>query len=137
MQGKILDLEILVSSVLRSHGFTVSPATLSVHIDKPVRVDFHPPNILLYVELDVERGYAYNVNINVNPRCRHRGIGRKLSAANEEICKQARLIILINNNQNPDFWKRRGYRRLNPFQRMRNARRLAIEIKPHSVYKTP
>jgi ribosomal protein S18 acetylase RimI-like enzyme len=137
MQAKRLDLEILVSSVLRSHGFAVSPATLSVHVDKSICVDFHPPNMLLYVELDVARGYAYNVNINVNPRCRHRGIGRKLSAANEEICREAKLIILINNNQNPGFWQRRGYRRLNPFQRMLNARRLAIPFRAHSVYKTP
>jgi len=133
----LLDTRILVSGVLRSHGFTVSPATLSVGMDRRVSVDFHPPNVLLYAELDVKNGFAYNLTINVNPRYRHRGIGGRLSAACEEICRQAGLTILINNNQNPAFWKRRGYRRLNPLQRMRLVKRLGVGFQAHSVYKRP
>ena len=133
----LLSTEILVSSVLRSYGFTVSAATLSVYIDHRVRVDFHPPNVLLYAEFDVEHGFAYNLNINVNPRCRHRGIGGRLSAAYEEICRKAELTILINNNQNLAFWKRRGYRRLNGFHKMRLLKKLGIGFETHSVYKTP
>jgi ribosomal protein S18 acetylase RimI-like enzyme len=99
-------------------------------------VDFHPPSLLLYVELDLEQGFAFNLNININPRCRHRGIGRRLLAAHEEICREANLSILINNNLNPAFWRRLGYRRLNPFQMMRLSRRLAAKFSPHSVYKS-
>jgi ribosomal protein S18 acetylase RimI-like enzyme len=135
-EAVLLRPEILVSSVLRSHGFTVSHATLSIRTDRRVRIDFHPPNTLLYAELDVESGYAYNLNINVNPRYRHRGVGSRLVAAYEEICREEKLTIVVNNNQNPEFWRRKGYRRLNPFQRMRLSR-LGIECRRQSVYKRP
>ncbi len=130
-----MDIEILVSSALRAHGFIVSAEVLTVREDQVVIVDFHPRNILLYAELDIERGFAYNENINVNPRCRRRGIGARLLAAHEEICRAAELTILINNNRNPAFWKRQGYRRLNPFWQMLLARRLDVEFMAHSVYK--
>lgn len=135
MRRDILGIETLVSSVLRAHGFIVSADVLTVRADHVAIVDFHPPNILLYAELDVERGFAYNENINVNPRCRRRGIGARLLAAHEEICREAGLTILINNNRNPAFWKRHGYRRLNPFRQMLLARRLDVEFMAHSVYK--
>jgi ribosomal protein S18 acetylase RimI-like enzyme len=131
-----LDPEILVSSVLRAHGFPVSPATLSVRVDRCIRIDFHPPSSLLYAELDVPRGLAYNLNIHVDPRRRHQGIGRRLVVAHEEICREAALTILVNNNRNRGFWRRRGYRRLRSFQRMRLGR-LGIRFEPHSVYKKP
>ena len=118
-----------------SHGFIVSAEVLTVRADRVVIVDFHPWNILLYAELDVERGFAYNENIDVNPLCRRRGIGARLLAALEEICRAGELTILINNNRNPAFWKRQGYRRLNPFWQMRLARRLDVEFMAHSVSK--
>ena len=130
-----MDMEILVSSALRAHGFIVSAEVLKIHKDKVVKVDFHPANILLYAEFDLERGFAYNENINVNPRFRHRGVGARLLAAHEEICREAELTILINNNRNPAFWKKHGYRRLNRFWQMLLARRLNVEFKAHSVYK--
>ena len=133
--SNIVEIEKLVSGVLSSHGFIVSAEVLTVRADQVVTVDFHAPNILLYAELDVERGFAYNENINVNSRCRRRGIGARLLAAHEEICRAAGLTILINNNRNPAFWKRQGYRPLNPFWQMLLARRLGVEFMAHSVYK--
>ena len=131
----IVDMEILVSSMLRAQGFNVTAGVLSVHVDRVVKVDFHPPNILLYTELDIEQGFAYNENLYVNPRCRHRGIGARLLAAHEEICRELKLTILINNNRNPAFWKRQGYRRQNPFWRMLLARRLGVDFLGQSMYK--
>jgi ribosomal protein S18 acetylase RimI-like enzyme len=132
-----VDLEILVSSILRAHGFNVTDNFLSVRAERVARIDFHPPGILLYAELDVERGFAYNENVHVNAGCRHRGIGTRLVAAHEAICREARLTILINDNRNPDFWRRKGYLRLNPFWQMRLGRRLAIDFKGPGMYKRP
>ena len=133
--GRSLDFAIIVSSILRAHGFDAGAETLTVCRARTITIDFHPPGILLYVELDPERSFAYNANVNVNPRCRHRGIGARLLAALEEICRQADLTILINDNKNPAFWKRHGYRRLNPFWQMRLAKRLDLDLKAHSVFK--
>ena len=119
----------------RAHRFTVNTAVLTVHEDKGVKLDFHPPNILLYAELDTERGFAYNENIYVNTRCRHKGIGARLLAVHEEICREIELTILINNNRNPAFWKRQGYRRLNPYWQMVLARRLGVGFMAQSMYK--
>jgi GNAT superfamily N-acetyltransferase len=130
-----VDIEILVSSILRSGGFTVNTRVLTIRQGPVVTVDFHPPRILFYTELDLEQGYAYNENFYVNPQLRHRGIGARLSSLHEEICREAGLTILINDNRNPEFWKRQGYRRLNPFRQMRLARRLGIEFREQSMYK--
>lgn len=132
----IVDIEILVSGMLRSYGFAVSTGNLTIQEDQVFKVDYHPPQILLYTELDVERGYAYNENLYVNPRVRHCGIGARLLSLREEICRESGLTILINNNRNPDFWKRQGYRRLSPFRQMLLARKLGIEFKEHSMYKS-
>lgn len=130
-----MDIEILVSSMLRAQGFTVGTEVLSVRVEKVVKIDFHPPNILLYAELDTEHGFAYNENFYVNPRCRHKGIGARLLMALEEICREVELTILINNNRNPAFWKRQGYRRLNPFWQMLLERRLGVVFLGQSMYK--
>lgn len=132
-----MDLEILVSSILTAHGFSVCDGVLGVHAEKVARIDFHPPGILLYAELDIDRGFAYNENVHVNPTFRQHGIGRRLVAAHEAICREARLTVLINNNRNPDFWRRNGYLRLNPFWQMRLGRRLAIEFDGPGMYKRP
>jgi GNAT superfamily N-acetyltransferase len=130
-----MDMEILASSMLRAHGFAVGPEVLTVREDQVVRLDFHPPNALLYAEFDLENGFAYNHNFYVSPKYRHGGIGTRLLAANDDICREAGLTVLINNNRNPKLWKRQGYRRLDPFWRMILARRLAITFKRQSVYK--
>ncbi len=130
-----MDIEILVSSMLRSHGFIVNTGFLTIRGNKVFKVDYHPPGILLYTELNVEKGYAYNEYVHVNPRLRHRGIGKRLSSVHEEICRESGLTILINNNRNPEFWKKQGYRRLNPFRQMLLARQLDIEFKEQSMYK--
>ena len=132
-----MDLDIVVSSILVVHGFSVSDAVLSVRAEKVARIDFHPPGILLYAELDIDRGFAYNENIHVNPTIRKHGIGTRLVAALEAICREARLTVLINNNRNPDFWRRNGYLRLNPFLQMRLGRRLAIGFDGPGMYKRP
>ena len=130
-----MDIEVLFSSILRAHGFAVSPEVLTIHEYRVAGIDFHPPGILLYTEFDIAHGFAYNENIHVNPRFRHRGTGARLLAAHEEICREAGLTILINHNRNPAFWKRHGYRRLNPFWRMFLERQLQVEFREHSVYK--
>ncbi|MCB1790444.1 MAG: GNAT family N-acetyltransferase [Gammaproteobacteria bacterium] len=130
-----MDVEVLVSSLLRAQGFDVSADVLTVQSGKIVKVDFHPPNVLLYTELDADRGFAYNENFFVNPRCRHKGIGTRLLMAHEAICREMKLTVLINNNRNPAFWRRQGYRRLNPFWQMALARRLAVEFQGQSMYK--
>jgi ribosomal protein S18 acetylase RimI-like enzyme len=132
-----VDIEILVSSMLRAQGFAVSAEVLAVRSEKVVKVDFHPRDILLYTELDIGRGFAYNENFYVNPQCRHRGIGARLLAAHEEICREVQLTILINNNRQPAFWKRQGYRRLNPFWQMGLEKRLGVEFTGQSMYKKP
>lgn len=132
-----MDIEILVSSMLRAQGFGTSVNMLSIDPDAVIKVDFHPPNALLYAELDIENGFAYNENFFVDPRCRHQGIGARLLAAHEQVCRELKLTILINNNRNPDYWKRRGYRGLNPFWQMSLTRRLGIRFQQHSLYKQP
>lgn len=132
-----LDLDALVRRVLEAHGFSVSDAVLSVRAEKVARIDFHPPGILLYAELDIDRGFAYNENIHVNPTFRKHGIGTRLVAAHEAICRETRLTVLINHNRNPDFWRRHGYLRLNPFWQMRLGRRLAIGFDGPGMYKRP
>lgn len=130
-----MDTEILVSSVLKAYGFPTGPDVLSVGLGPVVSVDFHAAGMLLYAELDIERGFAYNESLFLNPRCRHRGIGLRLVTAYEEICSEAGVTILINNNRNPAFWKRLGYRRLNPFWQMYLARQLGIRFHKGSLYK--
>jgi GNAT superfamily N-acetyltransferase len=98
-------------------------------------MDFHPPSLLFYGEFDIEKGFSYNQNVFVDPRYRHRGIGARLLAMNEDICKASGLTILINNNRNPAFWRAQGYRRLNPLRQMMLARNLSIEFKQQSMYK--
>jgi GNAT superfamily N-acetyltransferase len=132
-----VELETLVSSILGTHGFDVTDGVLSVRAGQVARIDFHPPGILLYAELDIGRGFAYNENVHVNPRLRQFGIGRRLVAAHEAICREAQLTVLINDNRNPDFWGRNGYLRLNPFRQMRLGRKLAIEFRGPAMYKRP
>jgi ribosomal protein S18 acetylase RimI-like enzyme len=130
-----VDIEILVSSILRAHGFAVTSEVLEIRVASVVEVDFHPRDMLLYAELDLERGLAYNHNVHINPRLRHRGVGARLLAALEEICAQTDLTILINNNRNPAFWKRHGYRRINPFWQVLLSKQLGITFAEHSMYK--
>ena len=131
-----MDIEILVSSILRAHGFAVTTEALEIEVTTSVvTIDFHPRDTLLYAELDLERGLAYNHNFHINPRLRHRGIGARLLAALEEICSQADLTILINNNRNPAFWKRNGYRRINPFWQVLLSKQLGIPFTENSMYK--
>ncbi|MCB1724252.1 MAG: GNAT family N-acetyltransferase [Gammaproteobacteria bacterium] len=130
-----MDMEILVSAVLKAHGFPTTPNVLTVSVARLVKIDFHPPNMLLYAELDIQRGFAFNANLHINPRIRHRGIGARLQAAYEEICREARVTILINNNRNPAFWRKLGFRRLNPFRQMLLSRHLNIAFDKGSMYK--
>lgn len=130
-----MDMGILISSMLRAHGFTVSAEVLTVRTDRLIEIDFHPANVLFYAELDVESGFAYNENVYINPKSRHKGIGTRLLAAHEEICREAGLTILINNNRNPGFWKRQGYRHLNPFWEILLTRQLGIAFMKESMYK--
>jgi GNAT superfamily N-acetyltransferase len=132
-----VDIEILVSSILRAHGFAVTSEVLEVRVESVIKVDFHPPHMLLYAELDLERGLAYNHNFHINPRLRHRGVGARLVAALEDICSQAGLTILINNNRNPTFWKRNGYRRINPFWQVLLSKQLGVAFTGNSMYKRP
>jgi GNAT superfamily N-acetyltransferase len=130
-----MDLEILVSSQLQAHGFVTGPKVLSVRRDRLLRIDFHPPDVLLYAEIDIERGFAFNEHVFVNPRCRHQGIALRLVTAYEAICRELGVTILINDNRNPAFWKRLGYRRINAFWQMLLARRLDIRLRAVSMYK--
>ncbi|MCB1800310.1 MAG: GNAT family N-acetyltransferase [Gammaproteobacteria bacterium] len=132
-----MDIEILVSSMLRAQGFGTSANVLSIVPGTIVKIDFHPPNALHYAELDLEHGFAYNENFFVDPRCRHQGIGARLLAAHEQICRELKLTILINNNRNPDYWKRRGYLGINAFWRIGLAKRLGIHFHEQSLYKRP
>ena len=131
-----MDMEILVSSVLRSHGFAVSSDVLTVRAERVIVVDCHPNGALLYTELDLKNGFAYNGNFFVPADRRHQGIGARLLAAHEEICRETQLTILINKNRNQAFWKKNGYRKLNPFWQMRLARKLDVEFTKDSVYKS-
>lgn len=130
-----MDIEILVSSMLRAHGFSVSTEVLTVKMERILVIDFHPNKVLLYTEFDLEHGFAYNGNFYVSPEKRHKGLGARLLAAHEEICREAELTILINKNRNPEFWRREGYRRLNPFWQIQLARQLGIEFTKDSMYK--
>ena len=132
-----MDVEILVSSILKAHGFAVNPRVLTVRSTPIVVVDFHLDKALLYTELDLKRGFAYNSNFYVNPANRHQGTGARLIMAHEEICREAELTILINNNRNPALWRQQGYRRLNPFWQIQLARQLSVEFTKDSMYKKP
>jgi GNAT superfamily N-acetyltransferase len=130
-----MDMAELVSNTLETHGFATDPGVLSIGPAPLVSVDFHPPDLLLYGELDIERGFAYNESLFVDPRRRRHGIGLRLVAAYEQICRAAGVTILINNNRNPAFWKRLGYRRLNPLRQLSLARQLGIPFQRDSLYK--
>jgi GNAT superfamily N-acetyltransferase len=125
----------LISHVLETHGFATNAGVLSVGSAPVISVDFHPPGMLLYGELDTGRGFAYNENLFVNPQRRQLGIGQRLVAAYEDICREADVTILINNNRNTGFWHRLGYRRLGPLRQIHLARRLGISFHRDSLYK--
>jgi GNAT superfamily N-acetyltransferase len=129
------DMAQLISRALERHGFATDPRVLSIGSAPIVSVDFHPPGMLLYGELDTGRGFAYNENLFVDPRQRQLGIGQRLVAAYEEICREAGVTILINDNRNTGFWKRLGYRRLGPLRQIHLARRLGIRFQRESLYK--
>jgi len=108
---------------------------MTIDYERTVRVDYHNRICLLFMELDLRNGYAFNENIFVRPDVRSMGIGKRLNTARENICGQLGLTIFINNNRNPKYWKRLGYRNLSLFQQMRLENMLGISFESKSMYK--
>jgi GNAT superfamily N-acetyltransferase len=126
--------EIAVESLI-GHGFHVGPGNMTIDYERTARIEYHNRICLLFMELDLRNGYAFNENIFVRPDVRSMGIGKRLNAARERICDQLGLTILINNNRNPKYWKRLGYRNLSLFQQIRLTNMLRIRFESKSMYK--
>lgn len=128
-------LRDIVAQSLEHNGFDVSAKRLNVAENKIVQIDYHHPLCLLYMELDIQHGYVFNENVYVAGGHRKQGIGTRLNRAREQICQKLGLTILINNNRNPEYWQRKGYRNLNLFQEFRLSSRLGIEFWTRGMYK--
>ena len=57
-----MDIEIFVDSIrTRVAALTLSAEVRIVREDQVLKIDRRPPNILLYAELAVRRGFARNI----------------------------------------------------------------------------